>query len=257
MKLNSFIQNLGFTKQEASVYVALVKHGQQTIMQLSRKTSIARTTLYRLLEQMKEGGLVESVVVEHSSMYKAVEIDKLKLLLKKKEADLQKLQTMFPAVVAAFPQTSKLAQADTKVLFYKGRSGIQQMVWNVLSAKTEVLGYTYRRIEEAVGVQFTKDWSEEFVTRGLKGRDVYSDTYVASLKKRPEELRKQFGYMKRWKSRFVKPNVLAIDHQLDMYDSVTAFYSWFEEDVFGVEIHNKKVTRLQKQLFELVWEKGE
>ena len=123
------------------------------------------------------------------------------------------------------------------------------MVWNVLKATTEVVGYTYRDLADFVGQKFMDDFAAEFIRRNLVIRDVFGDEYKS--KWNPAD-----NWAGHVKSRYLPDKILTIPHQMDIYDDVVSFYNWHEGEVFGVEIYNGKVARLQKQLFELAWEKG-
>ena len=55
---------------------------------------------------------------------------------------------------------------------------------------------------------------------------------------------------------YLPQSILAIPHQTDIYNEVVSFYSWNEGEVWGTEIYNAKVANMQRQLFELAWEKA-
>jgi hypothetical protein len=99
-----------------------------------------------------------------------------------------------------------------------------------------------------------KNWYVEAYETGFKMRDIYSDSLLESKASKykvydslPEKL-KDFS-----RSRYIPKEVFNIDHQLDIYNDVVAFYNWHEGEIFGVEIYNEKVAKMQRQLFELVW----
>ena len=53
--------------------------------------------------------------------------------------------------------------------------------------------------------------------------------------------------------RYLSPEVVDISVQMDIYNDTLAIYSWHEDEVFGVEIHNKKIADMQRQIFEALW----
>lgn len=246
--VQSFLINLGLDSEEIKVYSSLVEKGNQTILDLARHTKIPRTTVYRLLELMKQQGVVEEIVDEYKTKAKAVSPDTLEFLVGRKEVEVQNLKAQLPSVKSALAFVQGQIQPDTKVLFYRGKEGIQQMVWNTLRAKDEVVGYTYRPINEIVGKQFAKKWQEEFELRRLKGRDLFSDEYVHGHTEIPEP-----EDWKVWPGKYISPKILNIDHQTDIYNDVIGIYNWHHGEVFGVEIYNEKVANFQKQIFEVMW----
>lgn len=251
-RVKHFLIELGLEKDESSIYLSLSKLGISTPLEISRDTKIDRARVYRRLESMKKRGLVHEVIGEKRKMYEARGIEKLHEILQTKKMKLEGLQKSFNDVKAYLTAHVGLHEAETKVVFYRGRSGIKQLVWNVLRAETEVVGYTYRALIEITGEKFRRRWRDEFIRRGLRMRDLYSDKYLRSRKGRKEQ--ETWVPENVFENRYVSSDILDIDHQLDIYNDVVAYYNWYEGEVFGVEIYNRKVAKMQKQLFEVVWD---
>ncbi len=249
--LLSFLKELGLTNEEGKIYEILVKKGAQTTLELSRATEINRTRVYRLLDKLKRHGLLEEIVEENKRLVKTAPLHQLDLLIKQQELKANLLRETFPNITSFISTSLETTQPGTRVIFHKGKEGIKQMIWNVLSAKKECVGYTFRRIEEVVGEKFSLQWREEFVKRGLRFRDVFSDEYLKSLKTGKETTKTE--WKNNFKGRYIKRSILDINHQVDIYNNVTGIYNWHEGEVFGVEIYNEKVASMQKQLFEIIW----
>ncbi len=250
--LRNFLTVLGLSSEEANIYSVLVEKGPSTILQVSRETKINRTKIYRLLDLMLERGIVEEVVDEKRKLLKAADTTKLEYFVKEQESKSKTLTELFPQVRELISNTTSLVQPGTKVLFYRGSEGIKQMVWNTLRSNSECVGFTYRDLDEIVGGEFATKWKEEFVLRGLKFRDIVGNSYLKSIKKGKDDIISD----KNFQTRFIENNVLEINHQSDIYNDVVAYYNWFEGEVFGVEIYNAKIAQMQKQIFELIWEKA-
>lgn len=249
--LSLFFQNLGFSEEEVGILTTLGTYGSQTVLELSRAARINRTKVYRLVEELKKQGVVEEIVDEYRQLVKLVDLHKLDLIIKEREAKSKLLRDTFLNIQSLLSLSQEAHQPGTRVIFHRGEEGIRQMVWNTLSAKKEVVGYTFRSLDEVVGKKFADEWHEEFVRRRLVFRDIYSDSYLESVKKHPHphsQVEKKY-----LKGRYIPKSILDVNHQVDIYNEVVAYYNWFEGEVFGVEIYNAKVARLQKQLFEIVW----
>lgn len=248
--IQSFLVTLGLTAEEIQIYSSLVEKGDQTILELARQTKIPRTNVYRTLESMKAKGVTEEIIDEYKTKAKAVTSDTLEFLVGKKEIEVKNLRDQLPTVISALDFTAGSNFPDTKVLFFRGKSGIQQMVWNTLRAKDEVIGYSYRILTDAVGEKFAIKWNEEFNSSGLKGRDLYSDEWLKS-KVNPDS--QEPGSWINFESRYIPSEVLNINHQMDIYNDTIGIYNWHQGEVFGVEIHNQKIADFQKQIFEILW----
>ncbi len=248
-QFSQFLTTLGLASEDVQVFQALINKPSLTILEVSRLSGVNRTTCYRILESLKQKGLVEEMVDEHRRLVKAVDIHNLEFLVKEKESEAERLRELLPSLSHSI--SSVASQPGTKVLFYRGIEGIKQMVWNVLRTKKEGVGYTQFPLEGVAGDDFASEFYNEWVRRGLVFRDIISDTY---LKYRPAN-KIDFGE-KYFPSRYIPSSVLDITHQIDIYNDVVSYYNWHEGEIFGVEIYNDKIAAMQKQLFEVMWKIG-
>lgn len=250
-KLKTFLIKLGLDNQESDIFASLYRLGPATVFELAKETKINRTTLYRRIEQMQQKGLLETVIEEKRLLVRAVDFAQLENLVLQKADDAEFLQKNISTIKSLLNSEYGMVQPGTKILFYKGQEGIRQMVWHTLRAKSEILGFTFRDLTEAVGLKFAQRWHEEFLARGLRMRDIIGDEYLNNQKT-------AFAYSQEvFQSRYLTSSILSIDHQTDIYDSVVAFYNWHEGEVFGVEIYNERVASMQRQIFEILWGMGE
>lgn len=248
-QITTYLRGLGLTNEEASIYVALTEHGSSTPLRLSRFTGINRTKVYRTIESLAKRKLAAVEIDHHSTRVTPSDLTQLSNLVRHKQQRAAQIAHDFPEIEQQLASLGATQSADTKVRFYRGRHGIEQMVWNVLKAHSEIVGYTYRDLSDFVGETFMDEFVSEFVRRNLTMRDVYGDEYVKSE-------HTHYDWMGHVKSRFISDHILTIPHQMDIYDDVVTFYNWHEGEVFGVEIRNEKVSSHQRQLFELAWGKA-
>jgi len=259
-QLKNFFKDLGLLAEETQIYLTLVRKGSLTTLQLARATGINRTQTYRFLEKMKAKGLVEEMIDEHRLMAKAVDPDYLEKLIHDQEARIKTLKTDFADIKKFLLGQANVFQPGTKVKFYRGQRGIQQMVWNDLKANGEIMGFTYLTFASAVGEKYALSFFEEMIKRKIKLRDIYCDNYLESLKDGERESVRYRRLLPRYdaffESRYIPSKILNIEHQIDIYNDVVAYYNWYEGEIFGVEICNQKIASMQKQLFELVWQQA-
>lgn len=248
-QLQKYLASLGMTSEAAKIYIALYEHGETTPLLLSRFTGINRTKVYRTIEEMKAKKLVSEEIGEHTTKISPAPADQLAQIVKAKQMKVAQITRDFGEIEQQLNQLALSQSAETRVRYYRGKSGIEQMVWNVLKAKHEVVGYTFRDLSEYVGEKFMGEFVSEFKRRNLQMRDIYGDEYK-------ENNKVQYAWGEHVKSRYLPRTILAIPHQMDIYDEVVSFYSWNGSEVWGTEIYNTKVAQMQKQLFELAWEKA-
>lgn len=251
-KLHEFLDRLGFSSEENMLYSILAKRESLSILHLSRISGINRTKVYRIIEKMHQKGLVEEIIDEHKKLVRIAGTDKLELMVKEEEARLIKLRESFPVISKILSENPSLYQPGTKVLFYRGKEGVRSQVWNTLKTKGELLGYSYRPLSELIGKYYEK-WYQEWEKRGLRMRDIYSDSYLEGEKTVKQKLDSLEIKSKYIISRYISSKILNITHQMDIYNDIVSVYHWHEGEIFGVEIYNEKIALMQKQMFEIVW----
>lgn len=248
-ELKRYLRRLGLSIEASAIYLDLIEHAESTPLLLARRTGINRTKVYRVVEELERQKLVRQEVGDKTTRVSPAPIAQLGERLKERQRRVAELTREWEQVETELGQLGEAQKAETKVRYYRGKSGIEQMVWNVLSAKTEVVGYTTRDLTDFVGSKFMGEFVVEFVRRRLSMRDVYGDEYQTNKHAR-------YDWGERVVSRYVPNKILTIPHQMDIYDETVSFYRFVEGEVFGVEIINPAVATMQKQLFELAWEKG-
>lgn len=251
--LHNYLLNLGLRSDEVAIFQALLDGGQQTAAQISERSAIAKTTVYRRLASLRKLGLVEQTLSDFTTLYRLAHPSRLNLVVLEKEHQLAQLKELLPSISQLIGVGQIQADPTTEVRFFKGVEGVKQMTWNILAGSGDLCGYSFRVFSE-LGEDFAREWSSHFVRSGRTARDLYSDAYVDSLDQFGKAAKNsQKSWWRNWQSRYIAPALLDIQHQQDIFDDVVAIYNWHEGEVFGVEIHNRQVAQLQRQLFELAW----
>ncbi len=243
--------SFGLSPEEQEVYLALLKQPQATPLALSRATSINRTTLYRVLEALSEKGLIEEIMDYKSKSYRAAPPEQLNLLLSKKESEVESLREQLPKLIATLREVSPPPSSPTRVLYFKGISGLRQLLYNTLRAKDEVVGYGYGSWNDGVGRRFAEKIRREYVEKNIASREILNaidalGSYTSIS-----------GYFNGvYHHRKIQSKILTITHDTYIYNDVFAFYHITGGQLFGVEIHNEAIATTQKQIFEILWKQA-
>jgi sugar-specific transcriptional regulator TrmB len=249
--VRNYFAKLGFEPEIADIYLALHAEGQQTISQLARTSKVERTKIYRLIDDLLASNLIEVESHYKRGIIKAAPISNLHILIAQKEQDLRSLQDDLGLIEQVLARNS-LSDPATRVQFYRGPEGIRQMLWNELKAQTEVIGYNYRILEEATGRSFMVRWTDEFEKRNLSQRLLLNDSFTESWNENAPGIATQ-RKVRGIAYHFVDPQIFRITHSCDVYNSVTAYYHWKGNEIFGIEIYNQQIADSQRQIFELLW----
>lgn len=249
--VDSFFKNLGLSDQETQIYLALVKLGLTSAFKIAQTTNLPRTTIYRLLEHLKSQGLAEEVIDNKRKLVKPSSLDRLNFLVENQVSEASRLKENLPRIKSQLATESTNSLPGTQVIFYRGQSGITQVLWNSLKTK-EILGYSYLTIDDVLGKKLTNQYRTLRTEHGIKERDLLSsnDPY---LNLKVLRFIKKSSLFKNYLFRYLPYSKVNINHQIMIYNDVLVFYHWHEGEIFAIEIHNSTIANLQKQIFEVLW----
>ncbi|MDO8661027.1 MAG: helix-turn-helix domain-containing protein, partial [Candidatus Woesearchaeota archaeon] len=96
------LEQLGLTSGEAKVYESLVVLGSSTVGPVVKRSGVAYSNIYEILERLIQKGLVSFVIREKTKHFQAVAPLRLKDFLEKQENDVQErkkiLDTLLPKI---------------------------------------------------------------------------------------------------------------------------------------------------------------
>jgi sugar-specific transcriptional regulator TrmB len=252
--ITRYFQQLGLTSEHASFYAALIEHGPQTLSQLSRSAVIERTKLYRLLPELEATHLIVVDSEYKHGVIEAAPLDNLELLLAERESKLQLLRQELPLLKDSL-RPSVQQDPKTRVQFYRGASGIKQMLWNETAAKTEIIGLLHQGLQQHTGTAFFDRWVAKCNDQAIKSRSLVNEHFFDQQTQWHQT--HSSTKLKHWQGRLITSDTFAITHSMVVYDNVLAYFNWQPGgEVFGVELHNQQLANTQRQFFELLWQQA-
>lgn len=247
--ITSYFCKLGLNNNEASILYTLLEQGQLTILELSRLTEIERTKIYGITDSLLKKGLIEKVIDYKRKYLKICNVNKIELEINKQFENVEYLKSAFPSL-CTYMSFFESEYHPTKVLFYRGKDGIKQMLWNELKAKRKKLfAYSYRNLQEITGPKFFRKYAKEFMRKNMIIEDLRSEEFIKSEADSNYEIIKLKGDI----VRYISPKILNINIEIDLYDDITAIFNWYKGEIFGVEIYNNKLAELLTQMFRTFW----
>ena len=108
---------LGFSKDEARLYLASLELGESTVARIAQKAKIERTTAYAHMENLKRRGLISMSKRNKKMVYSAENPKKLKIELEQKGMLLEGLLPELLSITNAI-------DAKPKVRFFDSKEGV-------------------------------------------------------------------------------------------------------------------------------------
>src|SRR3989339_656937 len=104
MDIKNKIESLGLSERESRVYVALLDVGPTTVSKIIRKTGIASSKIYDVMEKLIHRGLVTYVLKQGKKEFHPVDPKRLFNIIQEKEATIKEI---LPTLEELFKKTSE------------------------------------------------------------------------------------------------------------------------------------------------------
>ncbi len=238
----------GLSTDESRVYLFLLTHSSSTALSISRELKVGRTKVYRCLDKLKHAQLVQFQLDSRGLRFLATHPAKLEQLVIDKEQEVLSLKKSLPSLIQHLTKiSSQSSNIGSKVLYYEGIEGLQQVSWNCLKAKKEIRVFEKEHISDFLPLDFSERFRTELVQRKITTLDLTNKPKFDGFTD-VTELIEQFSLF-----RYIDPDKLRIDFEALIYDDVYATYTYHGSEVFCVEIHNAQLAHMQRQLFDFIW----
>ena len=239
------------SKPAIRIYLLLTDNPPLTVLQIATKTKIPRTTIYGLIQELADFGLVEKITDYKSHRVRAYPISILKSHIDKKREQIDQLNSSLDYLTITLTQTMNI-NATTEVRYYQGVTGLEQMIWNSLQAHDDVLGYSTYGRRDVVGKAFYQDFVEEFARKRIKDRVLINPNpttldYIRQYIK-PNQHQQTVDDI-----RVLPESELYISGDTMIYNHTYAVAYWQKGENVGVEIDNAEFVKSQQSIFELLW----
>jgi len=248
--IDELMQQVGFSKDESSVFLLLNEFETLTALEISRSLEIPRTSVYRYLDNLKDVGLVLELLDGKSRIFKASSPRAFELLVAKHEADLEAYKNATRSIIDVLSKHRKNIVEKPEIRHYGGVEGLKQVTWNSLKAKGTLRIMEISNMSDFLNQNFAEKVRQEFVNRGVKVKEITNQREFGAWT-RIEKLYKDL-----WQCRYISPEILPISSEVLIYNNVYALYGFKKGNIWGVEIHNKDLAKMQKQVFDSFWEIG-
>ena len=238
--LSKELEKIGLNQNEAKVYLAALELNESNIQQISKKSGVIRTTVYGVVMQLKEKGLLSSLVRNKKTLYVAENPTKLKDDLKEKEYFLEK---MLPELLSVTNAIDK----KPKIRFFEGIGGLKDIYLDTLDyPDQELLAWVAEEHLEYFDKDFLYDYYiPERVKRKIWVRAIAPDDPLMARFKEEDEKSLR-------KTRFVSEESFPFDVEINLYGKNRIGIVAFEEKI-GLIIESEKIFKTLKSIFEMNW----
>ncbi len=244
MEILDQLDQLGLGGKKAAVYLALLKMGSGTVIQIAREAGIKRPTVYVILEELYQRNIVSYSYVGKKRIYKAEDPASLKQM---PQQQLLRIDSLLPSLQALY----NLAPRKPRIEYYEGVEGMKRVDSDLLTVQSREYFYfgSVKGMVAAYGADGAKHL-ENYVKQRV-ARKIWSN----SIRIREEET--PLAFMKAGAERYRRVRYFPISPAEDVvalfiYDNKVAVQSALKES-YGLIIESRELAVLLMAVWRLVW----
>ncbi len=117
------LQDLGLNDKESAVYLALLSVDNDSVVDLSKKTKINRTTIYPVLESLMGKGLVSEVKVDKKIRFAAESPERLSTFVDKQKLMFEERSERVKDLIPKLRTVQRESGERPVVKIYEGKEG--------------------------------------------------------------------------------------------------------------------------------------
>lgn len=122
--LEKYLQDIGLSEKEAIVYISLLSMENSSVLDLSKKTKLNRSTTYVVLESLAKKGLVTETTVGKKTHYQAEPPERLETYVEQRKIMLDEQAKKLKDVIPQIKSVQREGGEKPIVKYFEGRDGL-------------------------------------------------------------------------------------------------------------------------------------
>jgi sugar-specific transcriptional regulator TrmB len=241
------LEQIGLTRGESKVYLALLNTGETTTGPIIKKAQITGSKVYDILERLSRKGLVACVVKNGTKYFYAAPPGKLVEYVEKEEQALRERKKLLEELVPKLESQLKINEKSQSVYLFEGFRGIKtvfDMILENVEPGKEYLAFTLgEELKDKDVMLFLKSYHKKRIRRKISVR------IIANLKEK--SLFKELSKLKYLKIKYIDNSVPT---GVFVFGDYVATFTFVEKPLAFV-IKSEKVASYYRNFFEYMWKK--
>lgn len=252
------LYQIGFTKNEARVYLELLKMGPQAVSIIARKSDLNRTTTYSVLKALEKKGLVCNYNNDAIGNFVANDPNSLVGYIDRKCHTYHYYRERMLGIIPRFREM--IGNYDFHkpiVTYFEGIEGVKRVMHDALNTKGEFRAYLC--IEKWIRAGL-KEFLVEYKNTRIMRKKVPLIAIAADLPEVRAFFDKHYNPGDGMtKVLYLKPEVLPgmFEDEINIYDDKVSILHLDQGSEYGVIIESKDIAGMHRAIFDLAWSGGE
>ncbi len=244
--IESILQEVGLTKNEIKVYLALLDLGESKTGEILHKSGLNSGKIYEILDSLKRRGLVSVVIRNNVQYFSPAEPQRLFDYLEEERTKLKEKQEDFRKIIPDIMKKINSRKQDAKVEVYYGFQGMKTAYSKEIprykkGAISYIFGVTaYKNYEKKVNDFFSNSIMPKREAAKVEARRIFS-----------EDSRNEKGYYQKGAKTKYLPYSSPVSINV-MGDLITI--GIITEEPLVISIESAEVAKSFIQQFDFLWE---
>lgn len=247
--MRNILKQLNFSEKEIDVYLAALAMTSASISNLAKKAGIKRSTVYVLLEKLKEKGLVSLSDKKGKQIFITENPEKLLKIVDQRKDELANQEK---EIKKNLPKFKALAKKDTAIplfRYYEGKEAVWNIFNDIIESKQNASVVAAGQIYDVLGIKrFTKEIIQKRSQLGTEAR-IIADQHPENVKgwKEGKTAIREYRFF---------PSDIILDASIYVYANKIAMI-FLKDYLSGLIIENEKVFLVFKFMFDSLWKELE
>ena len=234
------LENIGVTKNEITVYLALLELGTTTTGPLIKKSELHSSRVYESLNKLIEKGLASFIIKANRKHFSAADPDIILDILDQEKREIKKILPQLKAIKKERP-------LEEKAVIYEGYKGVRSVYDNIirtLNKGDEILVFGARGQDESfMAKTYFKEYTKRRIAKGIKMKMIFN----ADARKTG----KSYSKLKNTEIRYMPQN-MKTPAAVDIYKNNVGTLVLKEKPIVFL-ITSKQVADSYREFFKLFW----
>ncbi len=243
------LEEIGLTRNESKVYLALLGLGTTSSKAIIEKTSLHRQLVYDALDMLVEKGIVSFIQEAKRKYFKASDPENLLEMFNKKQQDIKKQKKEFLGMInelKAIQEKNKEEQEQGAEVF-RGKKGINSLLNDILKEKKGLLTIAASDIKAEAFKYHIEFNLPKFHLIREKNKVPLKIIFSEDMKDRA----KQMDKLRLTESK-VLPKEFTSNSSTNIYGNKVSVIMWGSQP-FGILIKSEELANAQRKHFGLLW----
>lgn len=252
--LRDSLCQIGFTKNEAVVYLELSKIGSQAVSVIAKRVGYNRTTAYSILKSLEKKGMVSSFINNGMRYFSANDPNCLVGYVDRKCQTFNYYKDELLTLIPKFRGIrGEYDFAPPLVSYFEGIEGVKHVMYDALNTENNYCAFLslHKFLEYGLKDFLINYKNFRIMNKKVKLRAIVPDT---------KEVRAFFceNYSKSSSMTDVlyvsSPSLIQMfENQINIYNNRVSIIHLEKGEEYGVIIESKEVADMQRAIFELAW----